>query len=292
VLLGDRDGRWRSACLYWAGLTSVAAVALAIVGPAYLHGLEAGGMQVTPRATTVARLLHYPWLLVAPGAALLGVELAMTALRRRLAARAGGPIDRTIGRVALAAAVALFVLFAASLWLPYPKLDPIDPAHPPVTWAYVKSAVAACATFLRFGRPDNLTSITFWGGFGWLDTLPPNLFVSLLAASSGLSLVMLLVWVARTASSRLLVWLMCAGAGFVLSAAAYAFIIVRATPADLHGRYLLGLYVCVLVIAWSSVARTVDSGWIRHPDRWIAAAWLCCLGIHAYCLTFILARYF
>jgi hypothetical protein len=88
------------------------------------------------------------------------------------------------------------------------------------------------------------------------------------------------------------VWLGFAAGGFVLSAAVYALSIVRATPADLHGRYLLGLYVSLLVIAWSALARMDQSGWIRRPDLLIGAAGIACLTVHAYCLTFILSRYF
>ena len=194
--------------------------------------------------------------------------------------------------VALGLAAALLLLFAASLWLPYPALDPLDPLQPPPARDYVRQAVLACGTLLRFGRPDHLTSITFWGGFGWLDTLLPNPLISLLAASSGVALVLLLVWIGRTGSGRVLVWLGFAAGGFVLSAAVYALSIVRATPADLHGRYLLGLYISFLVIAWSALARMEQSGFIRRPDLLIGGTGLACLAVHTYSVVFILARYF
>jgi hypothetical protein len=231
-------------------------------------------------------------LLVVPGAAALGAELAIAGLRRRFAIGRDETRRQAVRWMAAGAAAALFLVFSASLWLPYPTLDPTDPLHPPPARDYVQRAVMACLTLLRFGRPDNLTSITFWGGFGWLETLVPNPLISLLAAASGVALVLLLVWVARTASGRTLVWLACAAGGLALTAATYALSILRATPADIHGRYLLGLYIALLVIAWSALARMDKSGWIRRPDLVVAIGGMACLAVHAYCLTFILARYF
>jgi hypothetical protein len=194
--------------------------------------------------------------------------------------------------IAGAAAAALLLMVLGSLLVPYPRLNAIDLAHPPAIRSYVRHAVLACATSLRFGRPDTLTSWTFWGGFGWLDAVLPASTVELLAGSSGLALVLLLVWTARARDGRLLVWLACAAVGFVLSAAAYAVSVVALTPADLHGRYLLGLYLLALTIAWSSLARFERSGWLPASGAVRAAGGAAALALHAYSLVWGLQRYF
>jgi len=88
------------------------------------------------------------------------------------------------------------------------------------------------------------------------------------------------------------VWVGFAAAGFALSSAAYGLTIIKAMPADLHGRYLLGLYLCVLVVAWSSVPSFVND---NSPARrgWILGGLgAASLGVHVFCLVFILNRYF
>jgi hypothetical protein len=265
---------------------------LAMADRTYVGGLESGGATIASSTSWLALILRHPWWLAVPGAAALGAELVIDGLRRRFTIGRNETPRRAIRWVAAGAAAALFLVFSASIWLPYPTLDPTDALHPPPARDYVQQAVMACMTLLRFGRPDNLTSVTFWGGFGWLETLVPSLLISLLAASSGVALVLLLVWVARTASGRTLVWLACAATGLGLSVATYALSVLRALPADIHGRYLLGLYIALLVIAWSALSRMDKSGWIRRPGLVVAIGGMACLALHAYCLTFILARYF
>jgi hypothetical protein len=232
------------------------------------------------------------WCVAIAGVLLTGLELALGRVRRLIGERPGAGRRRTVRVLALCTASLSGLLFTASLVVRYPMLEPINTLHPPGLLHYIREAELACLTFLRFGRPDSLTSATFWGGFGWLEALPPEWFVSILAAASGLALVALFVWVARRGSGRALVWLACAAAGFVLSVAAYAFSVLRITPADLHGRYLLGLYLSVLVIAWSSLPRLMRQKRIRRPRAVTVAAVAGCLAVHGYSLTFILARYF
>jgi hypothetical protein len=186
----------------------------------------------------------------------------------------------------------LIILFAGSLVVRYPPLAPITPRLPPPAWTYVTHAVFACATFLRFGVPDHLTSMTFWGGFGWLDALPPPLMAQFLASAGGLTLIALAVWIAKTRAARSFAVLLCVMAGFVLSAGAYAYSLVCLAMADLHGRYLLGLYLCALVIAWSGAARAAAALPMRWRVALIAAAVAGCVAAQAYGVSVILRRYF
>ena len=82
----------------------------------------------------------------------------------------------------------------------------------------------------------------------------------------------------------------CAGTGFIVSTGTYALSIVRAVSSDLHGRYLLGLYVCALAVCWMGPARVASS-----PARVAilgTAALAGVLAVNVYSLQLILIRYF
>jgi hypothetical protein len=166
--------------------------------------------------------------------------------------------------------------------------------HRPPAAEYVRQTILACGTFLRFGRPDWLTSITFFTGFGWLDTIPAIHFVSVLAAASGIMLVLLLAWVSHTASTRTLIWLGFGATGFLASAGAYALSIVRAAPSGLHGRYLIGLYLCALVVCWTGLGRATDSASsLRYRNMIVAATVIAgVVVVNVYSLRLLLLRYF
>src|SRR5205823_12919191 len=127
-----------------------------------------------------------------------------------------------------------------------------------------------------------LTSVTFFAGFGWLDMVPPVHLVSVLAGASGMMLVLLLLWVARACSTRTLMWLGCAAVGFVASAAAYALSIIRAVPSDLHGRYLIGLYLCTLVVCWTGAGRAAAWLSFRRSAPLALAALASCIAGNVY----------
>jgi hypothetical protein len=143
----------------------------------------------------------------------------------------------------------------------------------------------------RFGTPDVLTSVTFWGGFGWLEKLLPGGIVAALSGASGLALAALFAWVGRRRSGRALVWLSGAAAGYGVSAAAYAFT-SRLIFTDVHGRYLLGLYLAALVVAWSVVARWCDEGGRGRTAIVTGCIAVSVLALHAWTLRFLLGRYF
>jgi len=263
ALTGDSDRPSRPRWPFWLAVAVTLGVGIAVAREpylAYLNMRESVGAQVAGVKRAVNAT---PWLAVLAAAAGWGLEAAIGAVRRRLSRDGRQGTTVPVGSIAAASAAVLLLMMLGSLVVRYPRLELIDPANPPSIRSYVGEAVVACATFLRFGRPDPLTSLTFWGGFGWLDVVLPASLVGLLAGASGLALVLLLVWTARAKDGRMLVWLACAAAGFVLSAAAYAVSVIALTPADLHGRYLLGLYLLVLTVSWSSLARFERSGWLR-----------------------------
>ena len=216
-------------------------------------------------------------------------ELLLTRVRRGIAYR---PHPALVRWIALGVAIGVFVLFAASLLVRYPALPLYAAPNRPSAAEYMRRAVLTCGTFLRFGRPDWLTSVTFFAGFGWLDMVPPVHLVSFVAGTSGVMLVLLLLWVARARSTRTLVWLGFDGAGFVASAAASGLSIIRAVPSDLHGRYLIGSYLCALVVCWTGPGRAAGSPSSGRYTPLAAVALACCIAVNVYSLRLILVRYF
>ena len=221
-------------------------------------------------------------------AGLIGERVCLR-LRGTIARR---PPPAAVRGVALAAAAAALAVFGASLFVRYPELPLYVAPNRPSAAEYMRQAVLACATFLRFGRPDWLTSVTFFAGFGWLDSVPAVHLVSTIASASGMMLVLLLVWAARMRSLRTLVWLGFAVVGFLASAAVYALSLHGAMASDLHGRYLLGLYLCALAICWTGAGRTAGAPGSRLAVAFTTAAVTCAIAIHVYSLRLILSRYF
>lgn len=291
LVLGDRHGRLGASQVFWLGIGIPLSLALYAAPAGYRETLLAGAAALPGLFSRAAiGCVAHPWIIV-PAAALLALlEHALSTVRRGWRWR---PPRRWIQAGAGAAAASAFLLFAGALVFRYPMLSPVRTAGPPEPGDYVADVLAAGLTLFRFGPPDRLTSYTFWAGFGWLETGPPELLVSVLATASGLALVALLLWIATTGATRAAVWVALVLLGYAASLAAYAFVVASVTPADLHGRYLLGLYVWLLLICWSSLGRVVDSqAWLRRAP-WIP---LLCTAlaavIHALSLSAIVQRYF
>ena len=290
LVVGQRDRRWRSAAIYWIGLSAFAAVGLWLADREYIRAIVSAARLRPPLlASGLLAIFAQPWLVIVAGVCAAGAEYWISA---RIRAAAVPKLRTAVLGAGRAAALLLLGMLALSGVFPYPTVDAISPATPPPAAHYVRSVLAAGATIFRIARPDFLTSVSFWGGFGWLDTLPPAAFVSALATASGLAFAALF-WVhAREARVGPLVRIGFAIVGYVGSMTAYALSVILLTPADLHGRYLLGLYLCMLTIGWSVVAHMVEAGWVRRTGAVRLGVAGACLAVHVFSLGVILTRYF
>src|SRR5207244_9120972 len=140
-----------------------------------------------------------------------------------------------------AAAALVIVSMALSAFLAFPGVDAGRTAPSPEAQRYTTSLLLAFATSARLRHPDFFTSTSFWGGFGWLETVPPEAFVTILACASGLATVGYLIVIARSASVRLATTFAAVVIGCAASLVLYGVSIARITPTDVVGRYLLGL---------------------------------------------------
>lgn len=305
LLFGPSPSRIRGSLWFWAGLVMPISLALSLSDATYrvTNTKLAGGVIPVALLTPVDVLVGSPWLLTLAAPLLAGLEWAFGRLR----AQAGHPLRAAVRAVtrwaALSAAAVVTVVMVGSIFVRYPVVASIDALNRPPAVEYAGDVVWAGLTILRFAGPDYRTSVSFWGGFGWLETLPSDWFVSMLTGATGLALVSLLVQIGRTLDTRRAWFLAAAVAGFWTSLAAYALSLGQIANAsslqkvelaiDISGRYLFGLYLAMVVTCWSGLS-LIPSGPSRNrPQSAVALGCVvACTGIHAYCLRLILYRYF
>lgn len=293
LVIADGPRPVASAAIFWGGVGIFSILGLAAADQTYLRRIsDVGNQQLPSLASAVIRsVIDHPWLALLPAAAAAALEVATVAAIRKIPRVAVERCQRAAVLLAGAVAIALAAALVMSFVRTPLSLAPVDPQHPPPVSEYARAATYAGLTMFRFGRPDLLMSLTFWGGFGWLDTLLPDALVALLAGATGLAFVALFAWIARRGSVRLLVLVICLIAGYAASLAAYAASVISTTPADLHGRYLIGLYLLMVTVAWTALPRAVEAGWINRRLT-AAAIYIASVAVHLYSLSMILQRYF
>jgi hypothetical protein len=300
LLLGPRDAgsRARVAAVFWLGFGLGASVFFLAMDEAYRTMTQSYALQLADFAPGLLRelvvwLLAHPWCLPLAVFAGAGLELGLAPLRSLLSARVGRPAQRTAGWLSGAAAVAVLSSLALSLVVPYPRL-PFEWTHPMTAPERVRVVLSSMAGVYRLAQPDYLLASTFWVGFGWLDTMPGALFQGLLAALVAAAVVALLVELARRPDARRVAWLVMIEVGAGGSLAVYA-VSTLGRPTTLVGRYLIGWYLAWLAVAAGGLsiemrAASAD-GELTGTGR--AAFFLMVAGgVHAYCLAFVLRRYF
>jgi hypothetical protein len=251
----------RDAAMFWGGL--------ALGG-----GIVAALWDVLPVFRTASRLMRksFPALRSIEGIHLMVAALVAAGLlfsvelliRRRIDRRRaekgeedeGTPAGGRRSRAAIAiVAVALFVGLIVSPFVPF---DPV-PGQTNLDASlgeYVGHVTSSLLTGLSFREPDYLLSITFWGGFGWLDTFLPSWIVRILGGAVGTGALLLLVVAARSGDLarlvRILLGAAClAGIGALTAFAAYKY------QVSVHGRYLLGFYAIATSVGLSGFAAAV-----------------------------------
>jgi hypothetical protein len=183
-----------------------------------------------------------------------------------------------VRRLALCGACLPPLLLLSSVFVTMPTLAP---AQTTTLSRYVVQAVGVAATFPRLRGGDLLMSDTFWGGFGWLDTYPPEAFLTAMPALTALLLSGLLLRIARAGDRRQLGWLVFLAIGFCGSVVLLAIGSFLYAP-DLHGRYLMAAYLPAVAIVWGALA----------VDKWATSLTFGIALVHACCLSTIVIRYF
>jgi hypothetical protein len=304
VLLGSRGvtSAPRAALVFWAGFAPGAVLFFVLQDDAYRAMTNTWSQHFTRFIPSSLRALG-EWLraqpaavaaLIAGGAAF---ELALGKPRTWFTVRLNALARSLVRPAAFVLVVLVLLSLVGSLLVPYPQL-PLTPPRPLGAPERVAAVLGSMATMFRLTQPDFLLASSFWVGFGWLDTMPGPAFQAVVVLMVALALVVLLLHVAHRGRTRRFLWLVILGAGAVASLILYA-LATQMVPMALGGRYVIGWYLAVLAIVGAVL--TLD---LRSPQRASAgeappsggprAALLLVLAgpIHAYCLCFILGRYF
>jgi hypothetical protein len=287
AVLGQREGTRRDTAVFWAGCGAGLSLFPVLANDAFSAGLWPGDLQNFAAAwfrETAGLLRTHPALL------LIAVPLGYAGelLVRRLPSMTTAAWARTAARVAgygLAAAVA--VSLAASLLWRFPSMRLREMGHPPSATTYVTEVLAVGLTSLRLVQPDLLLSTSFWGGFGWIDTVLPTVLIVALTTSVAAAIILTSLSIARRREVRQAIWIGFLGAGGTAALAAYA-VSNHFLDRNLHGRYLIGVYVAAILCSWT--VPMLDAERSRRPVRALLLGGV--LAVHAYALPFILRRYF
>jgi hypothetical protein len=174
-----------------------------------------------------------------------------------------------------------------SLLFQFPTLATRETADPGSVADYATQVLLVGLTSLRLTRPDLLLSTSFWGGFGWIDTVLPPPLIIVLTTSLAAGLILTGWSIARRRDWRHAALTVLLGGSAAVALAAYA-VSTYFLNRNLHGRYLVGLYVATVLAAWT----------IPFPDDRRLGMLLrftligAVVTIHAYVLPFVLLRYF
>ncbi|MEP6592243.1 MAG: hypothetical protein ABJC51_01055, partial [Acidobacteriota bacterium] len=281
--------RLKDAALFWSGF------ALCLAGVHLLRGdipqdrIDAvlAGLPGPARRLDI----FIEWPTAAGGVFFVASMLAEWRLARDSDAwTAGWPGAFTRG-AALAAALLLTLILAGSLWLTYPHVASVDLLHRPPSWDYLRSVLATAAT-PRLRDADLLLTTSFWGGFGWLDRLLSPWAIAAYTGLTGVGLIVLLSTIARTRNVPLFLRGALLFLGAAASLAVYAVGTLRYSP-DIHGRYLLGLYLAGLAVCGSPLLMGIGPaphGGSAGDRTSVLLATL--LAMYAAVLWFVLGAYF
>jgi len=280
----------RRALTFWGGFAGGLATMMVFINPAH----QAAVISVAPASMsnairTAGRIL--PLLYICVMLVAMMTEIACVKIWRRAAASFEEPITGMMVRVSTGAAAAIAASMLLSLGVDFPTVRYIGRADPPEAWHYAIVAMLSSLGTFRLRDPDFLMSTSFWGGFGWLDAIPPGWFIVALTTLTACALIGLLLHLAKHRSASRIMWLVIIAAGWIITVPIYAVATWRYSI-DVHGRYLIGLYLTVLPICWSLLMLRGPVGPSGLPiSRWTLALAVC-LMTHAYSMSVILRRYF
>lgn len=239
-------------------------------------------------------LRHHPFVLVLFAPVGFAVERVMVWFRRRVGRRWVTWGTLGLRALCLLTAAAIVGTLTWSLVTRFPVLATLETARPASATRYVTEVLVVALTGLRLWNHDFLLSTSFWGGFGWVDTIPPVWFISLVVLLHALVGVVLLIRLACADEWRRPAWLGILAAGWTTALGLYAvasYILDR----NVHGRYLVGLYLIALAVAWcaASLGTAGRPPWARvEPARIARFMLITAACLHAFAFHVILTRYF
>ena len=299
IVLGQRavqnaSSQVSGSALFWAGVVlPLVAVALTIETNFLAPRTDYDQLSARDELLhTISAIWQRPWTILLAGAIAYGLELGTLQLRHRLSSTVASRADSCVRWFAAGVATAIGVSFVVSVFVSYPHLQVLEVPTPPSISEYIAQVLAVVLSTFRLDRPDPLLFSSFWAGFGWLDTTPGELFLTLSVVAIGVSGIGLFVWIAAQRDARRFAWLAFIGAGFLISLASYA-LATYGMHRNLHGRYLIGPYLSMLSVLLVPMALVgTPASWKRWPVSRPGILLALAGAVHTYCLSIILGRYF
>lgn len=276
---------WRESLVFWGGL-------LLGLGPIFLLWSHPQVQDLFNVSRGVLKLalpqpLHFlseaanPFSLVPVAAVGFGLE-------RLLARWNAGIVRLPILRWGLLGlAVALGACVALGSFIPWPVFPDIEKHFTVPLTAYLARSMSGVVASLTPRAPDFFLQASAWGGFAWLEVLLPGVVVRLLAGmlGAGLALWLWRVWRSRDERMAAMCWAYLVAVLVVGLGTAFG---AWSTKMNLHGRYLLPMYLLLLAPAaqaWIFLARS-RGAWVT---RFGIAGLLC---LHALGPLMLLERFF
>ena len=266
---------------FWIPVAAVVPLTFVLSGHRYAAALQQG-----------VRLPYVALMATLVACAAVG---GAAAVERRL--HAAVPVRDVLSRPATRAARGLAVVITAgiattmawSLFTVLPRVPYVNVSDRPSVPGYLRDVLLSAGTFFRVRHHDFLLSTSFWAAFGWLDTRPEELDTIFVVVSACLAVAA--TWrfaAAATVASLLRVGVMLAG--FVAALLCYAAATMLFSP-DLHGRFLIGLYLVALVGTYGVALHVRGPADAARPliTSLTYVAWA---AVHGYSLYTIAARYF
>jgi hypothetical protein len=295
LVLGPRETAGsRPRLVFWLGTAAGLGVYGFLLNDAYVQMVK-NWSQFVPRAVRpLAEVQVGAPALVFLFVAVAVVDAGLERWRARVAAALAPRLRVATRRMAAMLSAGVVVSLVGSLFLRYPHL-PLEPRHAMSVGERVTAVLATMATAFRLRDPNFLLATTFWVGFGWLDAIPGPILQALLILLAAASTVGLLNALSRPPQLRRLFWLLALAGGGLLALVLYT-VVTQGLPMALQGRYLIGWYLVFLTVAgcWVTglepgAGEPAEAGGLRRVRPLLLAI---AGGIHVYCLTFILRRYF
>ncbi len=294
TLLGTRaaTGRIRSALIFWGGLLIGLAVYLLLANETFRAGLWPPDSRPIPESQRrmMDLVRRHPSLILAVPPLGFAVELMVGWIRSRIAPRAARAATLAFAWLSYAAAAAIAYVVVSSFFVAYPQLPTLRASDPGSAIAYGLEVLRVAPTALGW-QPDLMLFSSFWGGFGWIDALPPSWFIGGSAVLLAGCLAAFLVWLGMQRDARRFTWVALLACGLAASLFLYAmstYLLQR----NVHGRYIQALYMVVIVVTTAWLTRGASPGAAGTDARVTSLLIAMAVTFQAICLSAILGRYF
>lgn len=271
LVAGDKTDTAGAAAAYWIGLLAGFSPLLLFLGSRDLKFLGQAmvkvGAYIGMPNSLASRLNDFSTLLilcVATTALFIALEYGISRAGDRLRKAADTAAIWCAG--ATAAFLAVLLLHTAfQLYKPVPnEVSSIG------TREYMDIAIRGLFSLLTFRQPDIMLSKTFWSGFGWHDSFFSQWAIRLLAGLSGIGLLSALINVLSQPARA--IRLLCTIAGALMAGILIIIMVstgISGGHPNVHGRYLVCVYMIMLSIAWAGFSPALWSE--GGPARYIPA---------------------